>query len=142
MPLYQYSCTCGKKKDVIRSFSDNSDEVCECSLTMSRDFAPSLLGHVRGSTPSKAYRESRVRMKRNAELGVRQIERYGSGSTLVPNVGGQEVGTWADAAKLAKSEGKDVAKFEKMAEQEKNRQNSRGLDEAKWKKAKEELKRL
>jgi hypothetical protein len=112
-----------------------------CGVQLSREFAPTeTLGHVRGSTPSKAWKESRVRKKRNAELGVKQIERYGGGSKLVPNVGGVEVDSWKDAALLAKDQGKDVSKFNELAEAEKHQKNSRGIDERKWKKAKEELK--
>lgn len=142
MPLYQYSCTCGEKKDVLRSFTDTSEQVCLCGLGMTKDFAPSMLGHVRGSTPAKAYKEKRVRAKRNAELGVKQIERYGCGSSLVPNVDGEETGSWSDAAKLAKEGGKDTSQYVALAAVEKNKQNSRNIDEVKWKAAKEHLRQV
>jgi putative FmdB family regulatory protein len=142
MPLYQYSCECGESKDVVRSFSDKSPVECpQCREEMSRDFTPSAIGHVRGSTPSKAFKESRVRKKRNAELGVKQIERWGSGSKLHPNIDGQEVDSWETAAKIAAERGKDTTKFKELAEAEKHSQNSRGIDERKWKQAKEELRK-
>ena len=142
MPIYQYSCPCGVKKDVLHGFSEKPALPCAmCGTTMSKDFAPSEVpGHVRGSTPSKAWKESRVRRKRNAELGLKQIERYGGGSKLVPNVGGEELGSWKDAALVAKDQGKDTSEFLKLAEKEKHQQNSRGIDERKWKAAKDEKK--
>jgi hypothetical protein len=97
----------------------------------------SVLGHVRGSTIGKALKESKLRRKRNAELGVRQIERYGGQSRLVPNVEGVEVDSWKDAAKLASDSGKDASGYKAQAETEKHTQNSAGVDERKWKKAKE-----
>lgn len=36
--------------------------------------------------------------------------------TLRPNVGGEEVGSWAEAARLAASRGLDPRPFERMAE--------------------------
>jgi putative FmdB family regulatory protein len=139
MPTYQYSCACGVKKDFFHGINEKPALACaSCGEALSRDFTPTeTLGHVRGSTPAKAWKESRVRKKRNADLGVKQIERYGAGSKLVPNVGGQEVGSWKDAALLAKDQGKDTSKFLEMAEKEKSCNNSRGLDEKKWKELKE-----
>lgn len=141
MPIYQYSCPCGSTKDVLHGFAERPAQSCAiCGTAMSKDFAPTeVLGHVRGSTPSKAWKESRVRHKRNAVLGLKQIERYGAGSKLVPNVGGEELGSWKEAALVAKDKGKDTSEFLKLAEKEKFQQNSRGIDERKWKAAKEEV---
>ena len=144
MPTYQYTCPeCAVTADVLRGISDKSPENCkQCGKPMTRDFVPGGVGHVRGSTPAKGYKESRLRVKRNADLGVRQIERHGSGPSIIPNVDGVETGSWAEAAKLAKESGKRTALYNEMAEKEKHRDNSRGLDERKWKKLKEEKRLL
>ena len=41
------------------------------------------------------------------------------GMKLVPNVGGEEVGSWSEAAKLAKDQKKDVSTYQAMASKEK-----------------------
>ena len=142
MPTYQFSCKCGSTEEIFRGVLETTPVSCpSCGLAMAKDFTPSTIGHMRGSTPSKGYKETRVRKKRNAALGVKQMERYGTGAKLIPNVDGEETNTWSEASKLAREKGKDVKQFEKLAEQEKHTQNSRGIDERKWKEAKE-MKRL
>jgi hypothetical protein len=42
------------------------------------------------------------------------------GGRLVPNVGGEEVDSWAEATKLAKSRGKDTTEYETQARKEKS----------------------
>lgn len=140
MPFYDYSCaSCHTTREVVRSIKDSSEVICtECGVTMHRVLrADTVLGHVRGSTIGKAYKESKLRRKRNAELGVKQMERHGGATKLVPNVGGEEVGSWREAALMAKDLGKNTAGYSANAEAEKHTQNSRGIDERAWKKAKE-----
>lgn len=140
MPFYDYKCPhCQAAKEVFCGIKDKPEVVCsDCKGIMEKSFtADSVMSHVRGSTPGKAYKESKVRRKRNAELGVKQIERHGGATHLVPNVDGTETGSWREAALLAKDAGKDTAGFKAQAETEKNTQNSRGINEKNWKKAKE-----
>lgn len=94
-----------------------------------------------GFTVTKQMKEAQYRRKRNAELGVKQIERYGTngGASLVPNVGGTEVASWEEARRLAAEQGKSTKAYDRLIEVESRSQNSRKIDEGKWKKAKEDL---
>ena len=140
MPFYNYKCpSCSTTKEVLCGIKDDPEIKCvACSVTMDKVFtADSVMGHVRGSTPGKAYKESKIRRKRHAEMGVKQIERHGGKTRLVPNVNGEETGTWREAALLAKDAGKDTTGFKAQAVTEKDTQNSSGINEKNWKKAKE-----
>ena len=54
-------------------------------------------------------------------LDAKQRERRNDAptATLAPNVDGERVGSWSDAAKLAKSKGKDASGYEARARKEK-----------------------
>ena len=144
MPFYDYNCVCGAIQEAFHGISESPDVLCkECGLKMIKAFnAGEILGHVRGSTPGKAFKESKIRRKRNAELGVKQIERHGGKSKLVPNVAGEETGSWKEASMLAADKGLDTTIHKAMAEKEKFTQNSAGIDERRWKKAKDQAKHV
>ena len=142
MPTYTFNCDCGKSKDVFRSMSKKDAVLCDCGKSMNKSFSGTGSFFVEGSTPSKAWKEKRVRHKKNASLSLKQIEKYGSGPRLTPNVGGVETDNWEDASALAKESGIDTAGYEAQVRAAKNKNNSQGIDESKWKKAKEELKRV
>lgn len=142
MPFYDFKCSTGEDhgtKEVFCGIKDTPEVACEvCGSAMTKSFTPAaVMGHVRGSTLGKAYKEQKVRRKRNAELGIKQLEKHGGASKLVPNVAGEETSTWKEASMLARDSGKDDTVYKKMAEAEAHAQNSRGIDERKWKKAKE-----
>ena len=140
MPFFDYTCnSCSATVEVARGIKDTSDVICKgCGSIMTKLLrADRVLGHVRGSTIGKAYKESKIRRKKNAELGVKQLERYGGATKLVPNVGGEEVGSWREAALLAKDRGNKTDAYVAQAEAEKFKDNSRGIDERVWRKAKE-----
>jgi len=140
MPTYIFKCECGSKEEVFRSITNKDPVPCSCGLEMQKEFAGGGTFFVEGSTPSKAWKEKRVRHKRNAELSLKQIERYGSGPSLTPNIGGVEVDTWDDAKALAKESGINTEGYDDKIQDSQNRDNSQGIDEVKWKKAKEDLK--
>jgi len=57
---------------------------------------------------------------KNRRLEAKEREQKGDGMipTLAPNVGGQRTESWSDAAKLARSEGKDTSGYERLARKE------------------------
>ncbi len=59
--------------------------------------------------------------KKNQRLTKRQNDRYREAPTvtLAPNVGGERVDSWAEASKLAASQGKDTSGYEARAREEK-----------------------
>jgi len=88
-------------------------------------------------TAAQCYKVSRDKSKQNAELNLRQIDRYGSGPQLKPNVAGIEVDSWSDAKKLAKESGLNADSYDTYVKKEKDISKSSGVDDNKWKAAKE-----
>lgn len=58
--------------------------------------------------------------RKNARLDRKQnqMKRDAPSVSLAPNVEGERVDTWAEAAKLAKSKGKDTTLYEKKSREE------------------------
>jgi len=144
MPVYTYKCVCGKTKDIMRKVSDISEVLCpECSSAMHRYATGGSGSFVRGITVGKYYKEDRLRKKRNAELDVKQFERYGGQNKLVPNVNGEEVGTWKEASQIASDIGvRKLNKFDKYIDEEKNSQNAERLNERRLKALREKAKNI
>jgi len=144
MPTYDYKCpACGHVKEVIHSIKESPRIVCDlCMLgggennAMERQISLSAGGFILGSSESMAWKEKRIRHKRNADLEVKQIDRWGSGPKLQPNVAGMEVDSWSDAAKLAKEAGMSDDSYKGHIEKEKSTGES-GVDDRKWKAAKD-----
>ena len=144
MPTYDYRCHgCGKIREEIHSMKESPDfscSECSCSDPMERLISRNDAGlfFIQGFTPGKAMKESVRQRKKNAEMSLRQIERYGSGNNLIPNVGGKEFGSWSEAAKAAKSEGKKDSTYERVIQSEKVTSKVSGVNDSAWKKAKED----
>jgi hypothetical protein len=92
---------------------------------------------IKGGSVAKDWKEERYRLKRSATMGVRQIERYGSGPRVKPNVAGIETDSWSDAAKLAKEAGLSAESYTPLIEKEKRVSKTSNVDDAAWKKAKD-----
>jgi len=142
MPTYEYECPkCGTIQEVVHSIK--SDPVVYCPACEGEEVEMVRLisggaGFVLGSTETMGWREKRQRMKRNAKLELRQMERYGSeGTPLVPNVGGEVTGSWSDAAKLAKEKGKDSLSYARKVYEERHTSKESGVNDKKWKAAKD-----
>jgi len=146
MATYDYSCSvCGFIDEYIHSMNAKPDYFCpECKkagneIKMEKIFTLNSSGFIiKGGTESIHWKEKRNHLKKNADLGVKQIERYGSGPSLKPNIAGVEVESWSDAAKLAKESGLDSKSFAPLIEKEKRTSKVSGIDDSKWKKAKQE----
>jgi putative FmdB family regulatory protein len=142
MPTYEYRCNkCKDVVEIVHSIKESPILICEnCpESVMERLISHNIGGFViKGESPSKVIKEMGVRRKKNADLGVRQLERYGSGPSVAPNVGGEEVGSWSEAAKLAKSKGLRSETYEPMIRKEKKISKVSGMNDVAWKKAKTE----
>ncbi|MBD3262606.1 MAG: hypothetical protein GF334_13215 [Candidatus Altiarchaeales archaeon] len=144
MPTYDYSCpACGHTEEKFHSIKVDpifACPVCEKNdshVVMQRLISASIGGFVLGSTPSMAWKEKRLREKKNASLELKQLERYGSGQSLKPNVGGMEVDSWSDAAKVAREAGMSSDSYQPHIEKEKHTSKESGIDDRKWKQAKD-----
>ena len=142
MPTYEYRCdSCGNVQEEMHSIKSDPEiqcKNCESQEPMTRLISMNGGGFmVKGDSSTKLWKESRLRHKKNADLEVKQIERYGNGPKLNPNVAGQETESWSDAQKLAKEAGIDPKTYDPYVASEKNTNSSSNIDERKWKKAKE-----
>jgi putative FmdB family regulatory protein len=138
--VYDYKCTkCGNIEEQYHGMNETPEFKClECGSPSERIFTINRTGFIiRGEAPSKVVKEQGYRRKHNADLGVRQVERYGSGPVAIPNVKGQEVGSWSEAARLAKSEGLNSDSYKPMIEKEKTISKTSNIDDKVWKAAKE-----
>jgi putative FmdB family regulatory protein len=138
--VYDYKCVrCGKIEEQYHGMKETPEFFCpDCDSPMERIFTINRTGFIiRGEAPSKVIKEQRYRQKHNADLGLRQVERYGTGPKPVPNVGGEEVGSWKEAAKLAKDKGLNTASYEPLIQKEKTISKVSRVDDKVWKKAKE-----
>jgi putative FmdB family regulatory protein len=72
--------------------------------------------------PGKSIRINNQMRERQERLKPRQDakRREEPGVRLAPNVGGERVGSWKDAQRLAASQGKDTASYEPMIRKEKS----------------------
>lgn len=68
----------------------------------------------------KNLRIKKQMQKKNERLDKISEERRrdAPGMKLAPNVGGERVDSWGDAAKLARDKGKDTTGYEKLAQKE------------------------
>lgn len=140
MPTYDYRCeSCGSVQEEIHSIKISPEIECkECgSKPMERLISKNISGFITGDTEAKLWKEKRYRKKKNADLGIRQIERYGSGPQLTPNVDGQEVNSWSDAKKLAKDKGKNTSSYDKYIQSEKYTSKTSGINDNIYKAAKD-----
>lgn len=140
MPSYDYKCpSCGFQEEYIHSIKASPEYLCpKCNTVMGRLISRNTTGFIfKGGTETMSWKEKRIRMKRSNDLGVKQIDRYGGGPKLRPNVAGHETETWSDAAKLAKEAGMDSSTYDAHIEKEKNVSKVSGVDDSKWKKAKD-----
>lgn len=141
MPTYEYRCnSCGKIQEEVHSIKSDPEISCDgCGeKPMERLISLNVSGFITGDTEAKLWKEKRHRHKKNADLSVRQIERYGTGGPrLTPNVDGQEVGSWSEAKKLAKDKGKNTSSYDSYIRNEKSTSKISGVNDSIYKSAKD-----
>lgn len=147
MPTYEYLCkACGVKTEIVHSIKDDPVIYCnECLLggissKMERLISRNISGFIfKEWTESQTYKVSRDKHRQNKALNKRQIERYGSGPQLKPNVAGMEVDSWSDAKKLASEAKMNTSSYDSLIAKEKNISKTSGIDDRKWKAAKDSV---
>lgn len=144
MPTYEYRCNeCGIVNEVTHSIKEDPEIPCpKCKdagkdIIMERLISFNTSGFIfKQWTEAKVHKVGRDKRKQNTELEMRQIERYGSGPKLKPNIAGVEVESWSDAKKLASEAGMNTTSYDPMVAKEKNVSKESGVDDRKWKAAK------
>jgi hypothetical protein len=94
----------------------------ECGSKNEKLFQPTRNFILKGDGWSgKNHRVKQQMITKNKKLDARtnEMKRDGANVTLSPNVGGERVDSWAEAQKLAKSQGKNTASYEPHISKEK-----------------------
>lgn len=126
MPVYCFKCSvCGHEFDTILSIKDRMvDQPClTCGGKTEKMITKVNFNLVGDNWPSKAYRIKEQGLKRREVMTKRMETRIKDQplATLVPNVGGEETGSWSEARKLAASKGKDSSSYQSMVDKETKR---------------------
>lgn len=121
MPIYAYRCEpCDHEFDkVLRLYEYNQPQTCptcEGSDTKRLLTTPGFVLQGDG-WPGKNIRIQGQMTAKNRRLNSKSKD-MPVGHTLVPNVDGEEVGSWADAKKLAADKGKDTTSYDRQVRQE------------------------
>ena len=125
MPTYTYHCdACDSPFEKILPMSrhDETQECPECGEGPARKTIAQVSFILKGDGWTGKNNRINGQMRENRQrAGARQSEmvRDAPSVTLAPNVGGERTDTWADASKLAGSQGKDTSGYEKRAAAEK-----------------------
>jgi putative FmdB family regulatory protein len=124
MPTYTYRCEpCDVDFDELIPLAKYQDpQPCPTCEAMSPRIVGSFPGTIfRGDGwSSKNGRVASQMAENRKRAGTKQQELKMDGAVpqLAPNVGGERTDSWSDAAKLAKSKGKDTSGYDRLARKE------------------------
>jgi len=119
MPVYNYKCDdCTRTFDKLLPFSLSKElqRCTECNSDRTRKLISSPQVVFKGDGWADKNAKVKQQMKnKNKRLDKKQNEMKKDAPTvqLAPNVEGERVDSWTEAAKLAKSKGKDTSGYEK-----------------------------
>lgn len=127
MATYPYECeACETNFEFEMSMKEYDSKAIypcpECgSENTRRIFTVPYVNFPGDSWATKNNRISGQMREKNKRLAQKEREQKGDGMipSLAPNVGGERTATWSEAAKLAKSKGKDTSGYEANARKEK-----------------------
>ena len=126
MPFYEYACDdCEVVFTVRKPIAEyKTPENCpECEEEARKVISAVGIIFKGDSWASKNGRVASQMRDSRKKAGIRQEERLRDGGfrggELVPNVGGEQVENWDEAAKLAGSQGKQTDGYKRMAAKEK-----------------------
>lgn len=120
MPTYEYDCAeCSLNFErILRMSESDTPQSCPTCGKPARKMISSTSFVLKGdSWPGKAIRVKGQMASKNRRLDAKMKERP-SPVTLAPNVNGEEVGSWAEAQKLAADKGKDTSTYEPLVAKE------------------------
>ena len=124
MPTYEFRCdACDEHFDKLLPIAKYKDpQTCPaCGHTPATRLISGGSGFIlRGDGWAGKNNRIKNQMRhKNRRLNGKQDEIRRATPELAPNVGGERTDTWGDAAKLARSKGKDASAYEKRARKEK-----------------------
>lgn len=129
MPEYSFRCSgpdCGSvfAKSLAIANRNAPQDCPKCGEPAEKTIAPGVGGVLRGDVwPGKNMTVKQQMAARRARVGEReyQLKMDGPQINLSPNVEGEQVGSWEEAAKLAASKGKDTREYDRRARLAKNK---------------------
>ena len=125
MPLFNYACKCSNRFSATQERGTHQTSVCPaCGQGATQVVGGGVSFFLRGDNWSgKNILVADQMRRKNGKLAIKQAEkaREAPEYTLVPNVQGEEVDTWREAARYAASKGLDTEAYETMAENEAGR---------------------
>lgn len=128
MPTYDYQCeACDHHFEIVMKISEYDTKFqpvcpnCGAEEKAIRVFTPPMINFTGDGWSTKNSRIAGQMRKKNERLAAKEREQKGDGMIprLAPNVGGERVDSWSEAAKLAKDKGKDTSGYERLARKEK-----------------------
>jgi len=122
MARYDYECEkCGAVEEHVHGMLEKPVVLCsKCQGNMNKKFVPSAGGFIlKGYAPTKDWKETRYRRKRNEELKLKNMGN--KGPKLRPNIAGLEQDSWSDAQKLAKEAGMNADSYQPLVDKEKKK---------------------
>lgn len=124
MPAYEYACpACDHRFErVLRITESSTPQECpECGKSPAQKLISNTSFVLKGdSWPGKAIRVRGQMERKNRRLDAKMKDRP-SPVTLVPNVDGERVDSWAEAKKLAADKGKDTTTYDHLVAKETSR---------------------
>jgi putative FmdB family regulatory protein len=124
MPTYEYrceSCETDFTKTLPMSRHGEPQECPECGTSPAKKLVTGCGFILKGDGwAGKNNRIAGQMRRKNQHLDAKQEERKrDAGIRLAPNVGGERVESWSEAARLASDRGKDTSGYERLARAEK-----------------------
>jgi len=118
MPAYTYRCSvCSTTFDRSLPLACYQEpQTCVCGATAERVLEPVGVILKGDGWPGKNLKIRGQMAQKNRRLSGKAKD--APTAALVPNVGGDETGTWAEAQKKAASEGKDTSTYTPLVQQE------------------------
>jgi len=124
MPTYTYHCEeCDEPFEKVLPMSryDEPQNCPSCNEGPARKTIPEVGMIFKGDGwATKNNRVAGQMRRKNQRLSsISSEKKREAGISLTPNVGGEKTGSWSEAAKLAKSQGKDPSGYQQRAASEK-----------------------
>jgi putative FmdB family regulatory protein len=121
MPTYNFKCPgCENEFETVLAMSESkSPQACpECGIVADRILGGEVDFALNGDQwPGKAIKVRGQMAEKNRQLEIKQKERHAP-IKLVPNVGGEKVGSWSEARKIAKGLGKESSSYDALVQKE------------------------
>lgn len=122
MPAYDFHCReCDTVFELQMASKDYKEPTgcpeCKHEGSIGRIFTPVGMVFAGDGWATKNGRVNAQMRARQEKAGQRQRDNHGTGLSLAPNVNGEQVDSWSDAAKLASSKGKDASGYLKLAKE-------------------------